>query len=120
MNTQTRRKVCADREAKQALWDAAYLSVWAARPSLGQSDGLGEAGRCQGSVARGHGTQLRDEDMEGESCVSSNEKCITSPTKGATTGSLCVSVCVCVCVCVFTSFNNLICFQQDASLSVFL
>lgn len=93
------RKEGADREAKPALWDTAYLSVWAACPSLGQIDGLSEAGRCQGSVSRGHRTEPRDEGMEGGSCISSNEKFTSPPTKGATTDPLAfIPFCLCVCV----------------------
>lgn len=48
MNTQTQGKG-TDREVRRALWDTAYLSVWAACPSLGQIDGWVKQGGVRGA-----------------------------------------------------------------------
>lgn len=112
MNSQTNEER-ADREVKWVLWDTAYQSVWAACPSLGQIDGLSEAERCQGSVARGHRTELRGAWREEAAFpLMKNLHWLLQKEPLKALLPLCHCICVCVCVCVnMPLFNNLKCFS---------
>lgn len=67
-------------------------------------------------MARGHGTEPRDEGMEEGSCIFSNEIFILPATKGATIGPAFVPFSFCLCVfmyvCQHALFNNLKCFGK--------